>query len=359
MYNKKIIASIAVLLFMGAGLFTGCGKTEAIKTDEVVLVEDELNNIDKNDEIDKDMMAGVSGALAEEDAVDSTETETEEKDSNTLVFEDKSISISILTDKELNSRNDSDKYGELRHVTYYSTTCEKERGMNVMLPYGYSEDKEYPVLYVLHGIFGDEYSMCGDGKNGTPALIDNLISMGEAKEMIVVYPHMFASKDKDQCEAINEEDTMVYDNFVNDLTDDIMPYMAANYSVAQGKENTAVIGFSMGGREALQIGLLRPDLFGYVGSIAPAPGLVPGVDKFMTHPGSFTTEQVKYDNEAPFLIMICAGDRDSVVGKFPKNYHELYQINGIDHIWWEIPGSDHGDPAISSGIYNFVRYIFK
>ena len=56
--------------------------------------------------------------------------------------------------------------------------------------------------------------------------------------------------------------------------------------------------------------------------------------------------------------MICAGDKDSVVGQFPMSYHKLYDANSIEHIWWEIPGSDHGDPAISSGIYNFVKHIF-
>ena len=57
--------------------------------------------------------------------------------------------------------------------------------------------------------------------------------------------------------------------------------------------------------------------------------------------------------------MICSGDKDSVVGKFPLSYHNILNANGVNHIWWEIPGSDHGDPAISSGLYNFCKSIFK
>ena len=263
-----------------------------------------------------------------------------------------------FADELLNVQREGIAYGELHHVKYYSTTCEKDRWLNVMLPANYTDKKEYPVLYVLHGIFGDEYSMCGDGKSGVPALIDNLIATGEASEMIVVYPYMYASKAKEQCDAINIENVLAYDNFVNELVDDIMPFMRKNYSIKEGKENTAITGFSMGGRESLAIGLMRPDIFGYVGAIAPAPGLVPGKDMHMDHPGQFEEKDVVYSEEKPFIIMLCAGDCDSVVGKFPLSYHELFMKNNVEHIFWEVPGSDHGDPAISSGIYNFVKAIF-
>ena len=264
-----------------------------------------------------------------------------------------------FADELLNVQREGITYGELHHVKYYSATCEKDRWLNVMLPANYSDKKEYPVLYILHGIFGDEYSMCGDGKSGVPALIDNLIATGEASEMIVVYPYMYASKVKEQCDAINIENVLAYDNFVNELVDDIMPFMRKNYSIKEGKENTAITGFSMGGRESLAIGLMRPDIFGYVGAIAPAPGLVPGKDMHMDHPGQFEEKDVVYSEEKPFIIMLCAGDCDSVVGKFPLSYHELFMKNNVEHIFWEVPGSDHGDPAISSGIYNFVKAIFK
>ena len=79
----------------------------------------------------------------------------------------------------------------------------------------------------------------------------------------------------------------------------------------------------------------------------------------MEHPGQFKENELVYGTEKPHFIMLCAGDKDSVVGTFPKVYHELFDKNGVEHIWWEIPGSDHGDPAISSGIYNFAREIFK
>lgn len=300
-----------------------------------------------NNIIDKNMMA--SGVLAE--------TSSQTCDSSVLDFGN--IKITVMPDMTLNNQISTNNYSTLKHDTYYSNTCEKERGMNIQLPYNYTADKKYPVLYVLHGIFGDEYSMCGDGKSGIPALLDNMMSTGDTKEMIVVYPFMFASKDKEQCTGFDESNTFPYDNFVNELVNDIMPYMAKTYSILKDKKNTAIIGFSMGGRESIAIGIKRPDLFGYVGAIAPAPGLIEASDKFMSHAGQFKADEIKYTNEEPYIFMVCAGDSDGIVGTFPKSYHELFIKNDVNHIWWEIPGSDHGDPAISSGIYNFARYIYS
>lgn len=251
------------------------------------------------------------------------------------------------------------EYGKIVRTSYYSTTCEKDRNVMVLLPDGYTEEKEYPVLYVLHGIFGNETSMLGDGNSGLRVTVGNLMAKGLAEDMILVFPYMYASKTKDACTAIDAENMAAYDNFINDLVTDLMPFMKETYSVAEGKENTAIIGFSMGGRESLAIGFARPDLFGYVGAIAPAPGLTPGQDWATVHPGQYAEEELVFTEESPYLLMICSGDKDSVVGTFPLSYHNILLTNQVDHIWWEIPGSDHGEPAITSGIYNFCKTIFK
>lgn len=268
------------------------------------------------------------------------------------------IDPEITMPSEYASKKDGVNYPAVEKKSYYSTTCEKNRNVNIVLPDGYSEDKKYPVLYILHGIFGDENSMTDNGTN-IIVPIQNMMAEGLAEEMILVFPYMYASKTQDVCTAIDVENSLAYDNFVNDLANDLMPFMEENYSVATGRENTAVIGFSMGGREALAIGLYRPDLFGYIGGIAPAPGLVPGKDWAMEHPGQFAEEDAKFDDIMPALFMVCSGDKDGTVGTFPKSYHELFDKNGVPHLWYEIPGSDHGNPAIQSGIYNFCKYVFK
>ncbi len=262
--------------------------------------------------------------------------------------------IEITCPSDYQGQKPGNTYTNVITTQYYSTTAAKNKTVRIQLPVNYTEDKRYPVLYLLHGVGGDGSSMTGNGTT-----IQNMIAAGLAEEMIIVYPDMFTSKTMNGFTGFNAESMRAYDNFVNDIANDLMPFMKEHYSVKEGKENTAIAGFSMGGREALAIGLQRPDLFGFVCGISPAPGLVPGKDGFMSHEGQFTEDEVKFDAEKPFIYMICSGDRDSVVGTFPQSYHELFDKNGVAHTWWIIPGSDHGDPAISSGIYNFCKNVFK
>lgn len=310
------------------------------------------------------MLCGCGAETADNDNAsnknnpDNAEIEKEEIDYMKAAkdFMDK-VEIEITMPSDLAKKRSDVGYGGLSKKTYYSTTCEKDRNVNILLPDGYTTDKKYPVMYVLHGIFGTEDSMTDSGTNIiTP--IGNMIADGTAKEMIVVFPYMYASKTQDVCTAIDVENSAAYDNFVNDLVDDLMPFIEENYSIATGRENTAVAGFSMGGREALAIGIAKPELFGYICGIAPAPGLVPGKDWAMEHPGTYTEDEAKFDKIMPTMFMVCSGDKDSVVGTFPKSYHELFDKNEVTHLWYEIPGSDHGNPAIQSGIYNFCKYVF-
>lgn len=269
--------------------------------------------------------------------------------------------IEIFAPKKVLSYDSSADYGKLEHMTYFSKIAEKNKSINVLLPPGYTTDKKYPVLYVLHGIFGDEYSMVGNPTSGNCVTIVNLMNQGLAEEMVVVFPFMYTSKTQPQCTAIDETNVACYDNFIDEMTTSIMPFISENFSVLEGRENTAITGFSMGGRESLACAFYRPDLFKFVGAIAPAPGLVEGKDFAMFHKGQFESDTVKFDESKPYpeLLMLCCGDSDSVVGVFPLTYHNLFLKNGVKHIWWSVPGSDHGDPAISSGLYNFVQRIFK
>ena len=303
--------------------------------------------MDVNEQQKKEMAEGV--AVKTEENVASIERTVEVE---TVQVGDKTFEM--YCPFVLNLRKPGEKIGEKISTKYYSKTCEKERNVIISLPANYSSEKKYPVLYVLHGIFGDEKSMVGTEQTGTRVLFNNLMLKGMMEETIIVYPYMFASKTMDVCTGFTQENFDAYDNFVNDLVDDLMPFMKENYSIKEGRENTAVAGFSMGGREALAIGIYRPDLFGYICAIAPAPGLVPGKDGFALHVGQFKEEEISYGEGVtpPYTLILC-GDKDSVVGKFPESYDELYTENGVPHDWYVVNKSDHGDPAISSGLYNF------
>ncbi|MCQ2578414.1 MAG: hypothetical protein MJ176_07765 [Treponema sp.] len=334
---KKSRTLISVLVFTAVLSIVSCGHKSTKKED---------NKMDVNEQQKKEMAEGVASKV-EETGETSTVAEVETVQVGDKTFE-------MYCPAVLNLRKPGEKIGEKITTKYYSKTCEKERNVIISLPVDYTSEKKYPVLYVLHGIFGDEKSMVGTEQSGTRVLFNNLMQKGLMEETIIVYPYMFASKTMDVCTGFTQENFDAYDNFVNDLVDDLMPYMKEHYSIKEGRENTAVAGFSMGGREALAIGMYRPDLFGYICAVAPAPGLVPGKDGFALHVGQFKEEEISYGEGVtpPYTLILC-GDKDSVVGKFPESYDELYTKNGVPHDWYVVKKSDHGDPAISSGFYNF------
>lgn len=247
-------------------------------------------------------------------------------------------------------------YSSAQHITYDSKTTGLERGANVLLPADYDPEKQYSVLYFQHGIFGDEYSLINDANNAIPEILGNLSAEGLAREVIVVFPDMYATSDSELKPGFTEEAVAPYDNFINELVDDLIPYMESHYSVLAGRENRGILGFSMGGRESLYIGINRPDLFGYIGAISPAPGLTPAKDWAMTHPGQMEEDELHFAEgaELPKLLMVCCGAKDSVVGQFPASYHKILEQNSVEHLWYEVPGADHDSQAIRSGLYNFM-----
>lgn len=239
-------------------------------------------------------------------------------------------------------------YGTLQKVTYYSEICKRDKDFNILLPAGYSEEKKYPVLYCMHGYWENEDRMIITGNSDmyTQELIGNAIAQGDAEEMIVVFPYIYSSATQDDCTAMDDANNAAYDNFENVLIQELMPYIESHYSVKTGKANTAITGFSMGGRESLLIGLHHGDLFGYVGAVCPAPGVT----------GDFKWAS---EEEAPSLLFITAGSNDEVVYTTPQGYHDNFTANGVPHVWHYVNGGYHGDNSIHAHIYNFIRAIFK
>ena len=243
------------------------------------------------------------------------------------------------------------QYGTVSKQSYWSTTCNRQKNFNILLPANYSENKKYPVLYAMHGYWQNEDTLIDESDESmrTRQIIGNAIASGEAEEMIVVFPDIYSSATQPACTAMDDANNAAYDNFINDLTKDLMPYIESHYPVKTGRDNTAITGFSMGGREALIIGMKRPDLFGYVGAICPAPGVYDVV----------STADFKYNDVEPYLLLLTAGSNDTVVYSTPSGYNDDLTNNGVPHIWQYVTGGYHGGNSIRAHIYNYVRWIFK
>ncbi len=246
------------------------------------------------------------------------------------------------------------EYPVFNGYKYYSNTAERETPVNVLLPKGYSEEKEYPVLYILHGYWDNEQWMARDVVK-LNSMYQNLADSDAAKEMIIVCPYIYCSKDMPYCTGMDTENTLNYDNFINDFLTDLIPFIENTFSVAKGPENTALTGFSMGGREALYIGFKHPELFGYIGAVCPAPGVVQGTG----YPYNLEKDEFMFKDNVPKLVLISASSSDGVVGSNPENYHKMLEENGTEHIWHLMSGTGHDASSVTPHLYNFLRMIFK
>ncbi|MFM2168433.1 MAG: hypothetical protein RIS79_2804, partial [Verrucomicrobiota bacterium] len=81
------------------------------------------------------------------------------------------------------AKRDGIPHGKLEMISYDSKTVGTRRKMSVYTPPGYSTEKKYPVLYLLHGIGGDETEWARYAQ--PEILLDNLIADGKARPMII------------------------------------------------------------------------------------------------------------------------------------------------------------------------------
>ena len=157
-------------------------------------------------------------------------------------------------------------HGKIDTINYNSSTVGTERTTLVYTPPGYSSEKNYPVLYLLHGIGGDEFEWLN---NGHPEVIlDNLYADGKVEPMIVVLPNGRAMKDDRATGNIYGADKVeAFANFENDLLKDLIPFIENKYPVIADREHRAIAGLSMGGGQSLNFGLGNLDVFAWGGRI--------------------------------------------------------------------------------------------
>jgi enterochelin esterase-like enzyme len=136
-------------------------------------------------------------------------------------------------------------HGKVDTVYYHSDTVGADRRAVVYTPPGFSENQSYPVLYLLHGIGGDEMEWLNNAQ--PQVILDNLYAEGKLEPMIVVMPNGRAMKDDRPGENIfAPEKVEAFSNFENDLLNDLIPFIEKNYPVIQDREYRALAGLSMG-----------------------------------------------------------------------------------------------------------------
>lgn len=237
-------------------------------------------------------------------------------------------------------------HGKIDTITYASNTVGTNRRALVYTPPGYDGQKKYPVLYLLHGIGGDEKEWY---TQGAPHLIlDTLIAQRKALPMVVVLPNGRAQKDDRPVGNIYAA-ADAFAVFERELLDDLIPYVENNFSVLTDREHRAIAGLSMGGGQSLNFGLGNLDKFAWVGGFSSAPNtkmpqeLLPDVEKAK-----------KMLN----LLWISCGDKDDLIS-FSKRTHDYLKKNQITHIYHVYPGGYHDFKVWKQSFYMFSRLLFK
>ena len=158
-------------------------------------------------------------------------------------------------------------YREPDVIKYYSGVTDSYRHATVILPDDYDSDKKYPVLYLLHGLGGSHKTWINKDAD---VIIHNLNYFNNVPDMIVVLPNSEVNKEEDADDLPIEERIAVYDKTEEDLINYLMPYIEEKYSVKTGRDNTAIAGNSMGGRNTMYIAFKHQDIFGYAGAFSTA-----------------------------------------------------------------------------------------
>lgn len=236
-------------------------------------------------------------------------------------------------------------HGNLEMVEYDSKTVGTKRKMQVYTPPGYSREKKYPVLYLLHGIGGDEMEwqrLCRPNN-----ILDNLLAEHKVVPMIVVMPNGRAQKN-DRAEGDVFRSAPAFANFERDLLDDVIPAIEARYSVHADREHRALAGLSMGGGQSLNFGLAHLDTFAWVGGFSSAPNTRPP-QELLPDPAA-ATRQLK-------LLWLGCGNKDGLI-RISQGVHAYLKEKGVPHVW-HVDGYGHDGTEWKNNLYLFSQRIFR
>src|SRR6185436_11971975 len=237
--------------------------------------------------------------------------------------------------------------GKIDTITYESKTVGTSRRALIYTPPGYSKKIKYPVLYLLHGIGGDEKEWLNGGK--PQVILDNLYAENKLEPMIVVMPNGRAMKDDRAIGNIFDSvKVQAFATFEKDLLNDLIPFIEKKYPTLTDREHRAIAGLSMGGGQSLNFGLGNLDKFAWIGGFSSAPN-TKRPEELVPDPED-TKKKLK-------LLWISCGDNDPLIRISQRTHDYLYEKN-VPHIYYIEPGV-HDFKVWKNGLYMFSQFLFK
>ena len=209
------------------------------------------------------------------------------------------------------ARDPNVPHGQVEVSLDYPTRNYGQQKVTVYTPPDYSESQTYPVVYLFHGIGGNEVSWIGQGSNEGNAdnIMDYLYANDLATPMIVVMPD---GNTKGASDGFGE--------FGDVLLGDLIPWIEQTYSAKTDADSRAISGLSMGGGQTFNFGFPNTDVFHYIGPYSAAPN---------TMQPSQTITDVGVVQQNVKLIFISCGSNDNLIGN-SEMYHDFLDTNGVD-----------------------------
>jgi len=262
-----------------------------------------------------------------------------------------------------NTKRENIRHGEMADVEYDSKTLGTRRQIRVYLPPGYTSTRKYPTIYLLHGLGWNDLEW--PQMRHADIVMDNLIAGGKVQPMVMVFPNGDSSMTAASIAAAGGGPWMgggrgpgaggrppvVMQNwlapFENDLIKDIIPLVESRYSVYREADHRALAGLSMGGGQALNIGLVHPETFAYVGGFSAAPDTKAPPELV---PDPAVPKKLK-------LLWLACGNKDGLI-RVSQGVHAYLKEKGVDHVW-HVDGNAHDTPEWENNLYLFSQRIFK
>ncbi|HXG47647.1 MAG TPA: alpha/beta hydrolase-fold protein [Methylomirabilota bacterium] len=252
-------------------------------------------------------------------------------------------------------------HGQLREVYYFSKSSGKNRRIFVYTPpdYDKSTRKRYPVLYLQHGGGEDE---TGWGRQGHAGFImDNLIAEGKARPFIIVMENGGVSGPRPTNAppagaGPGGRGPFNFSAFEKVVTEDLIPYIDANFRTIAKQPYRAMAGLSMGGMQTRAIAPAHLDKFSHIGVFSGGSIAVTNIANL---------EKFK---KAVKLVFVSYGSKElgtnRVAGRGgfggdPKEATAALKAAGINAVFYESPETGHEWLTWRRSLYQFAPLLFK
>ena len=262
---------------------------------------------------------------------------------NAAVIEEFRTSTSKISIPGVLWTNAEPASGTVARQKYASPTMNADEDYLVYTPPGYdpSSSERYPVLYLLHGLGDGAASWITNG--GIDLTLNNLIAQRRAKPMVVVTP-MSAGRDRMGLSAAA---------FEKILFDELIPRVEREYHVSRDRATRALAGVSVGGAQAMSIGMRRTDMFTSLGLFSVSFGTM------VLTPGLPDPRQLQLDLSPLRLVFLGSGTAEQATLEASRAFSQSLQAKGLRVLTVEVKGQGHVWPVWRQVFGDFVQSLFQ